>query len=306
MTTAEILGAASAHLERLGGHVFDLLALTKPVSPNAASNLAKIVSKLSPLVGNLIEFNTVEFLNGQGEFRKAGEWKRQDPGFPDAIFVGPGIAPTPGLEIKAWLPLATEITARFRDSQNHFQEDQTNVCLLAWLPEQVIFGKPRIVDVCVASGLSVAAARDNHYHHPPDYLVLEPEDTAERTRNLRQTNTNGYKWQGMAAQLEHASKLVADWGAESSKYRPTREYQLQMRRLLNRYPYRLDTNFAKIDRIAHPGVEVFKRRVLGTEVHGLTIGQWSGLLSKGPEAVIRQALDERFGIRGEHIAEILE
>ena len=75
------------------------------------------------------------------------------------------------------------ITARFKDSQNHFKDDQTYVCLLAWMPDQLIFGKPHIIDVCVVSGLSVAQARDTHYHNPPDYLVLEPEDTTARTRN---------------------------------------------------------------------------------------------------------------------------
>jgi hypothetical protein len=123
-------------------------------------NLSKVISKLSPLLGNLIEFNIVEFLNDQEEFKNSGEWKRQNPGFPDAIFEG-SVIPTPGFEIKAWFPLATEITARFKDSQNHFSEDQTYVCMLAWLPEKIIFGKPRIIDVCVISGKSVAESRDN-------------------------------------------------------------------------------------------------------------------------------------------------
>jgi hypothetical protein len=199
MNSKEVLTSASLHLQDLAGHVFDLLAISKPISPDAAVNLAKVVSKLSPLLGNLIEFNTVEFLNDQPEYKSLGVWKRQDPGFPDAIFEG-SISPQPGFEIKAWFPLATEITARFKDSQNHFKDDQTYVCLLAWLPDQLIFGKPQIIDVCVVSGRSVAEARDTHYHNPPDYLMLEPEDTTTRTRNLQQTNTNGYKWQGTPKQ----------------------------------------------------------------------------------------------------------
>lgn len=167
----EILASASHHLEDLSGHVFDLLTISKPISPDAAVNLSKVVSKLSPLLGNLIEFNTVEFLNDQPEYHGLGAWQRQDPGFPDTIFVGPAISPAPGFEIKAWFPLATEITARFKDSQNHFKHEQTNVCMLAWLPDQLIFGKPKIMDVCIVSGRSVAESRDNHYHNPPDYLV---------------------------------------------------------------------------------------------------------------------------------------
>ncbi len=72
------------------------------------------------------------------------------------------------------------------------------------------------------------------------------------------------------------------------------------------FPYRLDTNFAKMDRIAHPGIEEFKRRVLGTTIHGLTVAQWSRLLFLGTDEAIRQSLAERFNIREEDIGEILE
>jgi hypothetical protein len=300
-----MLDSASLHLQGLAGHVFDLLTISKPISPDAAVNLAKVVSKLSPLLGNLIEFNTVEFLNDEPKYKSLGVWKRQDPGFPDAIFEG-SVKPQPGFEIKAWFPLATEITARFKDSQNHFKDDQTYVCLLAWLPDQLIFGKPYIVDVCVVSGRSVAEARDTHYHNPPDYLVLEPEDTTTRTRNLQQTNTNGLKWQGTPKQSDEAQRIVESWGREGKKYKPTHEYQALLRQLVNRFPYRLDTNFAKIDRIVHSGIEDFKRRVYGTTIHGLTIAQWNRLLSKGSDAAIRKALEDRFAIKDEDVSEILE
>ena len=112
MNTQDVINLACQHLEGLVGHEFNVLDVCKPVSPNAAVNLSKIISKLSPLVGNLIEFNTCEYLNDQPEFTGLGQWKRQDPGFPDTIFDGQ-VKPTPGFEIKAWFPLATEITARF-------------------------------------------------------------------------------------------------------------------------------------------------------------------------------------------------
>lgn len=304
MNSRDILASASSHLQGLAGHVFDLLTISKPISPDAAVNLAKVVSKLSPLLGNLIEFNTVEFLNGRREYRSFGTWRRQDPGFPDTIFDG-RITPQPGFEIKAWFPLATEITARFKDSQQHFREDQTNVCMLAWLPDQLIFGKPRIVDVCIVSGRSVAESRDQHYHDPPDYLVLEPEDTTARTRNLQQTNTNGYKWQGTESEFAKANRLVRSWGPRGKEYRPTREYQVLVRQLIARFPYRLDTNFAKMDRIIHPGIESFKERVRSTAIHGLTIAEWTRLFSAGADTDIARTLAERLGIREEGIGEIL-
>lgn len=244
MDTKKVIKIASSHLEELPGSVFDLLTVSKPASIEAAINLTKIVSKLSPLVGNLIEFNIVEFLNEHDDLKNIGRWKRQDPGFPDAIFEG-SVKPTPGFEVKAWFPLATEITARFKDSQNHFLEDQTYVIMLAWLPEYVIYGKPKIIDILIASGASVAAARDTHYHKPPNYVVMEPEDTTNRTQNLQQTNTNGYKFQNEKGSIEDAIEFVNAWGENGQVYSPSPEYQEQIRTLLRKFDYRLDTKFCQ-------------------------------------------------------------
>lgn len=295
MNTEKVLALATRHLKRLPGHEFDVLEVGKPVSPEAAVNLAKIISKLSPLVGNLIEFNTCEFLNDQKGFSKYGKWHRQDPGFPDTVFLGK-VAPTPGFEIKAWFPLATEITARFKDSQNHFLDDRTHVAMLAWLPEYLIFGKPKIVDIVVMSGSSVAKARDDHYHNPPDYLVLEPGDTTTRTSNLQQTNTSGYKFQGTTEQFKKAQSLVRKWGKQGLVYLPTPEYQELLRILVSKFPYRLDTNFAKMDRIVHPEIEAFKNRVYGSQFFGRSIGSWNRLLSKGDEDEIKRELADCFEI----------
>jgi hypothetical protein len=297
-SASDIIAVASKRLLDLAGHTFDVLELNKPVSPNAAVNLAKVVSKLSPLLGNLIEFNTVEFLNDTNEFPNLGQWHRQDPGFPDAIFRG-SVSPQPGFEIKAWFPLATEITARFKDSQSHFREDQTHVCLLAWLPSELIFGRPCIQDVCVVSGKSVAKARDDHYHNPPDYLVIEPGDTTARTANLQQTNTNGYKFQGDPTQFAEAQEVVAGWESGARLHSGDPAYQLMLSELMGRFPYRLDTNFAKMDRIRHPEIEAFKTKVLAKTIHGLSISAWSNLLFRGSDTAIRKVLSQRFDIKDE-------
>lgn len=302
MNTQEVVALARDYLRGLAGHEFDVLEVTKPVSPEAAVNLAKIISKLSPLVGNLIEFNSCEYLNDQEGFAEFGKWQRQDPGFPDTIFAG-AVTPTPGFEIKAWFPLATEITARFKDSQNRFANDQTHVAMLAWLPEFLIFGKPKIIDIVVVSGASVAKARDDHYHNPPDYLVLEPGDTTARTSNLQQTNTSGYKFQGTSAQFSEAQALVQAWTGNGAAYLPTVAYQELLRELTNRFPYRLDTNFAKMDRVVHAEIVAFKKRVYATTFHGRTIGAWNKFLRKNKKPAdieaIRLELETRFNIRDE-------
>ncbi len=280
MNTREAIEAASVHLHGMAGTKFPVLTVAKPETLDEAVNLAKIVSKLSPILGNLIEFRTVLSLNRSPAFSDIeGEWRRQDPGFPDAIFIGE-IDPPPGFEIKAWFPLATEITARFKDSQRRFSQDNIDVVLLAWLPDRLIYGVPVLIDCCIVSGHSVAAARDRHYHRPPDYLVVEPEDTAARTRNLQQSNTSGYKWQGDADQLQVAESVVGAWGASGRTYDPAPEYQALLRDLQGQFKYRLDTNFAKMDRIEHDEIEDFKTRVLSSSFQGLSISLWAKMITQ--------------------------
>jgi hypothetical protein len=63
-----------------------------------------------------------------------------------------------------------------------------------------------------------------------------------------------------------------------------------LRELLIRYKYRLDTNFAKMDRIVHPGIEEFKQRVYNIEISGMKVGQWNRLLSSRNDGNIRTYL----------------
>lgn len=276
MKCRQVLDLAVSRLERMRGRTLDAVDIARPDTPEEAVNLVKVISKLSPLLGNLLEFKLVTLLNAEAAYRPHGRWKRQDPGFPDAVFEG-SVTPMPGLEIKTWFPLASEITARFKSSQTILAPDRTWVCLLAWLPTRLIFGRPRVLDVCVIPGSSVAAARDRHYHDPPEYLVLEPEDTSGRTANLQQTNVNGYKFQGTAAQLAQARKRVRRWGRSAREYRTDPRYQARLRRLQAAFPYRGDTNFAKMDRIMHPELEAFKERILQREVHGRSVQEWRSL-----------------------------
>ena len=277
MEYKNILDKASNHLSSMKGNIMPVLEVAKPETLDYAQHLAKIISKLSPLVGNMIEYNVCIELN-KLEWSNVGTWKRQDPGFPDTIFVSE-LIPIPGIEIKTWFPLATEITARFKDTVKFFEQEQTNVALVVWLPEFIIYGKPKIIDVWVGTARSLAVSRDNHYHNPPDYLVFEPEDTSGRTSNLQQTNTNGYKFQGNNIEFEEAKKLVESWNEPKGVYNHSNEYQQKIKQLLGRFNYRLDTNFAKLDRIQHTGLEKFKKQVLETKIHNHTIKEWSKLIN---------------------------
>lgn len=282
MNTQEAIAISRKYLSELKDQTFDLISITRPVSPEEVHSLAKlykIVSKISPLVGNLIEFKIVSFLNGKDQFRRFGKWIRQDPGFPDAIFRG-SINPPPGLEVKAWYPLSTEITGRFKESQKSFSLDQTHVVILAWIPEYLLCGQIKIIDLCVVSSLSISKKRDDHYYKVPNYLIFEPEDTTSRTKNLQQTNTSGYKFQGSPEDLEKAKEFAKTIGLENREYSYDPEFQSLLKQIKARFDYRSDTNFAKLDRINHSSIEAFKSRVLKTKIFCLTLKEWLAVFKK--------------------------
>ncbi len=284
---------AAEKLSELEGHILDVLSVRKPEDAAEALGWARVISKLSPLLGNLLEFEIVRIFN-ELELPDGTEWARQDPGFPDAALIGLS-EPPPGIEIKAWFPLATEITGRFKESQTRLFDNRVKLAVICWLPEFILFGRPQVLGVFVDNALAVAATRDAHYYQPPRYLVREPEDTSSRTRNLQQTVTNGFRFQESSEMRDTAEREVAGWPAELQSYSPSDQVQAKVRGLLSRYNYRLDTNFAKIDRIDHTGLEEFKRKMLALEFHGNTILGWSQAFAKTPELAAEEivALAER-------------
>lgn len=130
----KILLTASQEICKLKGRTLDIVDIKRPETIEYAMQLSKVISKLSPLLGNMIEFSTVDLLN-TFDWAGHGSWIRQDPGFPDALFKSDNVLPNPGIEIKAWFPFATEITARFKDSVTLFYPNHINVALIAWIPE---------------------------------------------------------------------------------------------------------------------------------------------------------------------------
>ena len=279
----DIVQVASRHLQGLRGDVLEVVDVLRPATKAGLLNLSRTVSKQTPFVGNSIEFLAVEYLNDQVEFEGLGSWRRQDPGFPDTIFdVNPDLPqmPPPGIEVKAWFPFSTEITGRFKMTETSLSDGNVSVSVLAWLPEYLLFGKPKIIDVCVVSGLSVAQARNGHYYNPPHYLVIEPEETSDRTVNLQQSNTEGYVLQAASRNAgETPAQMAERLGLTAGGYDSRPEYQARVNELRNAFAYRLDTNYAKIDRIEHRGIEDFKQQVLDTVYWGRTIRDWQRFFS---------------------------
>lgn len=294
MTAKELQANAHNELKRLKSHYIDVLDINKPTSIDAALELSKVVSKLSPLVGNMLEFYIVDTLN-KIDWNCEGAWMRQDPDFPDAVFRSNEITPNVGFEVKAWYPFATEITGRFKTSTNILEQNLYDVALIAWLPEFVFWGKPQILDVGIFSGLSVAQARNDHYHNPPIYLVQEPQDTSDRTANLKQRNTLGFRFQESSANKLSDANIFMQQKNMTSLYRADSLYQEDIKSLMSNFEYREDTNFAKIDRIMHSGIEDFKTHVMQLNYKGITVKQWLQLLKKvkdGDESALKMQLEK--------------
>lgn len=74
------------------------------------------------------------------------------------------------------------------------------------------------------------------------------------------------------------------------RYSPGAEVQGAIRRLQGRFSYRLDTNFAKIDRVGHAGLEAFKTRMLSMELHGRTIAGWAQDFSRRPDSAAQRIM----------------
>ena len=99
--------------------------------------------------------------------------------------------------------------------------------------------------------------------------------------------------------MERAQKLIAKWGGKNDRYRLTPEYQNLLRDLQSKFKYRLDTNYAKMDRVFHEGIEAFKSKVMNTTVEGRMIGEWSRLFRAGKSALASE-LEQRFKIMVSH------
>lgn len=271
------IAKAEKKLKSLAGEEIPALSLNS-LDASEEPFLGQVVSKLSPIIGNLLENRIVSYLNETSDSNHY--WVRQDPDFPDALLKKrSGEETGVGFEVKAWYALSTELTGRFRESVNLLNNKNIQVVVVSWMMSHVVYGTPRILDVLIVDALEVAKSRDSHYHNPPDYLISEPNDTTARTRNLQQTNVLGYKWQETDTnKSKNAHALVAKHKAKKADPHSP-EAQEMVSELMNKYKYRLDTNFAKIDRIDNKNIEDFKKRVLSLKVRDRKLSEWQKLLS---------------------------
>ena len=295
----EEMERASERLTHAVGEKLKTISISSTSSDEAVF-LGRNVSKLSPLIGNLIERRIPDLLS-ESQPQGSLQWRRQDPDFPDAALFADRQPVGAGFEVKAWFPMATEITGRFRESQNLLVDKDIRVAVVAWMLSDIVFGTPEIVGVLVVDALSVAKKRDQHYHKPPYYICEEPQDTSSRTRNLQQTNVLGFKLQEQ--DLERLRNVIRLSELSSAKDSESEEGQALSRDLLAAATFRQDSNFAKIDRIQHPDIEGFKAEVLNRQFRGRRIGDWAKdirtltkMTDKEPSDALRRAEQEIEGL----------
>jgi hypothetical protein len=270
MTRTELL------LKSLAGGTIDTLTVNS-LGVEDAPFLGRVISKLSPIIGNLLERKIMELIEQDSE--NGLRWQRQDPDFPDVVLIDQnGKSTHAGYEVKAWYALSTELTGRFRESCNLLVGRNIRVVIVSWVMSHIVYGSPLIVDVLSVDALSVAAKRDKHYHKPPKYLTVEPRDTTSRTRNLQQTNVNGYRIQESSPERLAEAQSMVNGHPGHSVDPHTLDAQTLNTELMNRFAYRLDTNFAKVDRIDHPDIENFKTSVLNHTERGRSMTQWASIL----------------------------
>ena len=81
----------------------------------------------------------------------------------------------------------------------------------------------------------------------------------------------------------------------NEEYSLEKDFQTKIRELFSKFNYRLDTNYAKIDRIQHPAIENFKSSIMNTEFCGLPISKWSKIIAvpenKENQKLIREKLN---------------
>lgn len=273
---------------------------------NAVTEFLKNISKLSPLISVEIETRARDHL--RSEFsdilpsninwvvneRIEGE-KYPDLALADLQFDPPSNWVWAGIEIKAWCPLATEISGRMMKGQSIMEEYPDQLVLIVWLPENLLYGEPKILATWVGEGQDIAKARDDHWHWVLDRdastkssLILEPDFSPDRDPHKQHTNVYRYKWdddsEGSQEKLDELEERAEELGIIDEPYSPEDEFQKKVQTLRGEFSeyFTEGSNFRKIGRCHYDELEEFQERFKKeTFVEGKSVAQWESCLKNG-------------------------
>lgn len=217
---------------------------------------ATIVSKLSGFLSNLVEISVSHWLN-KNILDKDMEWKRVEGSFPDVQLYRKGVKTKYGLEVKVVCSGAQEASARFRHSREMLDEGSVLVCLFAWRVSddgEVNFFTSWFMDAAI-----LADIRDQYVTLPKG--IYQWPDNSGQKMNTQQSDVRYLTLQNQRKYLVAASQMVMKWKEDNPCKTKPHEQKEIMILLGEKFGYKNDTNFGKLQRINDETLKKFLKQV---------------------------------------------
>jgi len=219
------------------------------------------ISKISTFMSYIIEFCIIYMLNDSLINKDLFVWKRKEKEFPDAqlIFKHSEENSNMGIEIKVISCYAEEASARYRHSANLLNFGEIYLSIFSW---KIISEKPFIKDVLIIESRELAESRDKSYYNPPKRILVQPNNTKQGNNN-KQTEVKYYTWQKSQSEEKEkeAESLTEKWKNENKDKKTPWEQNSLNEKLKQKYNYRSDNNFGKLQRINHPKLKEFLKNI---------------------------------------------
>lgn len=288
----------------IDGQTIDVLTVNR-CDEDAVIGFIKNMSKLSSLISVQIEMRAVKRVNSMYNEQlpdnvgwvineRIGGEKYPDLAFADFEFTPSSDWVWPGVEIKAWCPFATEMSGRMMKGQSIMQKYPDQLLLVAWLPEHLLYGQPKVIGTWKGDGLDMAKSRDNHWHDPPSSLILEPDFSPERDAHKQHTNVDRYLWDDKDSKEDEARQMADNLNILDTSYSYKDEYQQRVRQLYSSFNYKKGTNFRKLNRLHHQPLDNFPDHIRqNTYIEGKSLAEWNTHLSRGEAEPFKEVLQGR-------------
>ncbi|MDG5821893.1 hypothetical protein [Natronococcus sp. A-GB7] len=286
----------------IDGRKIDVLTVNR-CDEDAVIEFLKNMSKLSSLMSVQIEtraLKRVQSIHGDELPDNVGWVINERIGgekYPDLALADFDYSPSsdwvwPGVEIKAWCPFATEMSGRMMKGQSIMQKYPDQLLLVAWLPEHLLYGQPKVIGTWVGDGLEMAKSRDNYWHNPPSSLILEPDFSPEREAHKQHTNVDRYLWDDDSSRKDEAEKMAKELELYDTSYSFDADYQQRVRELYSSFNYKKGTNFRKLTRLHHTPLDTFPDNIRkNTTVEGKTLAEWNAHLKRGEAEPFKRVLN---------------
>lgn len=303
-TQEHVNDATEELVEWLEDRKFDIVTMNK-CDEDAVLDLAENLSQLTSLISVQIEANAIKHLNQElsEDLPEDVRWARNDrihgEKYPDLALADMSIQGEedvsdrvwPGIEIKAWCPFATEITGRLKKGQSVLKHAPSTVVLVCWMPENLIYGKPKIFDIWVGDAMEMAKSRDNYWNEPPKDIIVEPDYSPDREAHKQHTNVTRYRLMNSEDESE-AKEKAKELGILGEPHSYESDYQEKLDELRRAFSYKKGSNnFRKLQRLHHPSLQEFiEKAPQRNAVMGKTFAEWKKHMKRGDEEEFKRII----------------